>query len=84
MRCRFHCPAVSSYSRDGTMYCSKGANSFMESLLDEFLCDFPDMPLYLRGDSGFASPDLYEVLEEKNCKYAIFCTMFPLDVNTSY
>ena len=57
--------------RDGTMYCSKEADSFMESLLDEFLCDFPDMPLYLRGDSGFASPDLYEVLEEKNCKYAI-------------
>ena len=43
----------------------------MKSLLDEFLCDFPDMPLYLRGDSGFASPDLYEVLEDKDCKYAI-------------
>ena len=25
----------------------------------------------LRGDSGFASPDLYEVLKDKNCKYAI-------------
>ena len=29
------------------------------------------MPLYLRGDSGFASPNLYEVLEAKDCKYAI-------------
>lgn len=29
------------------------------------------MPLYLRGDSGFASPGLYEVLEDKDCKYAI-------------
>ena len=57
--------------RDGTMYCSKEADIFMKSLLDEFLCDFPDMPLFLRGDSGFASPDLYEVLEDKNCKYAI-------------
>lgn len=57
--------------RDGTMYCSKEADIFMKSLLDEFLCDFPDMPLYLRGDSGFASPDLYEVLEDKNCRYAI-------------
>ena len=57
--------------RDGTMYCSKEADIFMKSLLDEFICDFPDMPLYLRGDSGFASPDLYEVLEDKNCKYAI-------------
>ena len=57
--------------RDGTMYCSKEADIFMKSLLDEFLCDFPDMPLYFRGDSGFASPGLYEVLEDKNCKYAI-------------
>lgn len=57
--------------RDGTMYCSKEADVFMKSLLDEFISDFPDMPLYLRGDSGFASPDLYEVLEDKSCKYAI-------------
>ena len=47
------------------------ADLFMKSLLEEFADDFPDMPLYLRGDSGFASPDLYEVLEDKNCKYAI-------------
>lgn len=57
--------------RDGTQYCGKEADRFMKSLLDEFLCDFPGMPLYLRGDSGFASPELYEVLEDKNCKYAI-------------
>lgn len=57
--------------RDGTKYCSKEADAFMRSVLDEFMEDFPDIPLYLRGDSGFASPDLYEVLEEKGCKYAI-------------
>jgi hypothetical protein len=57
--------------RDGTMYCSKEADLFMKSLLDEFTADYPDMQLYLRGDSGFASPDLYEVLESQNCKYAI-------------
>ena len=57
--------------RDGTMYCSKEADLFMKPLLEEFADDFPDMPLYLRGDSGFASPGLYEVLEDKNCKYAI-------------
>ena len=57
--------------RDGTMYCSKEADIFMKALLDEFISDFPDMPLFLRGDSGFASPDLYEVLEDKHCKYAI-------------
>ena len=44
--------------RDGTMYCSKEADRLMKSLLDEFICDFSDTPLYLRGDSGFVSPDL--------------------------
>ena len=57
--------------RDGTMYCGRESDRFMKSLLEEFTCDFPDVPLYLRGDSGFASPDLYEVLEEKDCRYAI-------------
>ncbi|EOS38357.1 hypothetical protein C808_02558 [Lachnospiraceae bacterium M18-1] len=62
---------IKAQLRDGTKYCSKDADVFMKSLLEEFIEDFPDIPLYLRGDSGFASPDLYEVLEEKGCKYAI-------------
>ena len=57
--------------RDGTMYCGKEADRFMQPLLDEFIADYPDIPLYLRGDSGFAFPGLYEVLESKGCKYAI-------------
>lgn len=57
--------------RDGTMYCSKGADIFIKPLLEEFTSEFPDIQLFLRGDSGFASPDLYEVLEDKGCKYAI-------------
>ncbi len=57
--------------REGTKYCGKDAGLFMKSLLDEFIEDFPDIPLYLRGDSGFAAPDLYEVLEEKSCRYAV-------------
>jgi len=57
--------------RDGTKYCSNGAGAFVRSLLDEYIADFPDIPRYLRGDSGFASPGLYEVCEEKDCKYVI-------------
>jgi len=53
------------------MYCSKDANGFMRLLLDQFIADYPGMPLYLRSDSGFASPNLYKVLEAKDCKYAI-------------
>ena len=57
--------------RDGTIYRSKKADIFIKSLWNEFLCDFPNMPLYLHGDNGFASADLYEILEDKSCRYSI-------------
>lgn len=43
----------------------------MKSLLDEFIKDYPCMPLFIRGDSGFASPELYEVLKDNNYKYDV-------------
>ncbi len=57
--------------RDGTQYCSKDTDQFMIPLLKEYRTKYPSLPLYLRGDSGFASPDLYEACEEYDCKYAI-------------
>ena len=57
--------------RDGTHYCSNGADKFMEPLIKEFRTKHPSLPLYLRGDSGFASPELYEVCEANACEYAI-------------
>ena len=57
--------------RDGTQYCSKDADKFMIPLMQEYRTNYPSIPLYLRGDSGFASPDLYEACEENDCKYAI-------------
>lgn len=55
--------------RDGTTYCSKDADKFMEPLLQEFIDR--GIPTYLRGDSGFASPKLYETCEKNGCSYAI-------------
>lgn len=57
--------------RDGTQYCSKGSGAFMTPLLKEYRKKYPSMPLYLRADSGFAAPELYEACEENDCKYAI-------------
>ena len=57
--------------REGTQYCSKEADTFMIPLMQEYRTKYPSMPLYLRGDSGFASPDLYKACEENDCKYAI-------------
>lgn len=58
-------------SRDGTQYCSKDADQFMIPLMKEFRDKYPSMPLFLRGNSGFASPDLYKACEVNDCKYAI-------------
>ena len=57
--------------REGTKYCSKDADQFMIPLMREYREKYPSMPLYLRGDSGFASPSLYKACEENDCKYAI-------------
>lgn len=57
--------------RDGTQYCSKGSGEFMRPLIQEFRTKHPSLDLYLRGDSGFAAPELYETCEDNDCKYAI-------------
>ena len=57
--------------REGTLYCRKEADTFMIPLMQEYRTKYPSMPLYLRGASGFASPDLYKACEGNDCKYAI-------------
>ena len=47
--------------RNDTDYSSTGIVEFLQPLLDEFLTDYPQLPLRLRGDSGFAKPELYEI-----------------------
>ena len=41
--------------RDGTQYSSTGVVDFLQHILDEYLVDFPEIKLLLRGDSGFAT-----------------------------
>ena len=41
--------------RDGTQYSSTGVVDFLQPILDEYLEDFPEIKLLLRGDSGFAT-----------------------------
>ena len=54
---------------DGTLYCSNGADKFMKSIFQEYL--ERGINTYLRGDSGFFSPKLYETCESNGCTYAI-------------
>ena len=62
---------LSARLRPGSSYTSKDTTSFLEPLLDEFNQDYPDIPLFLRGDSGFADVMIYEKLESNGVSYAI-------------
>ena len=57
--------------RDGTQYSSTGVVDFLQPILDEYLEDFPEINLLLRGDSGFATPGLYKQCEENGTGYVI-------------
>lgn len=57
--------------RDGPVYSSTGVVDFMKPLLDEYLNEYPETELYLRGDSGFATPDLFKQCETNGVSYAI-------------
>ena len=57
--------------RNGTDYSCTGVVDFLQPLLDEFLTEYPEIPLLLRGDSGFATPMLYKQCETNGTSYAI-------------
>ena len=43
----------------------------MQPLLDEYQNDYPGIELFLRADSGFATPELYTQCETNSVSYAI-------------
>ena len=57
--------------RPGTQYCCNGAAAFMNPLMEEYQENWPDISLFLRGDSGFATNELYSVCETNGTSYAI-------------
>ena len=57
--------------RDGTDYCSKDSAEFMKPVIAEYRENYPNIQLYARGDSGFATPELYDLFEDNDVKYAI-------------
>ena len=57
--------------RDGAAYSCTGVTDFLQPILDEYLNDYPTIHLLLRGDSGFATSDLYKQCEENGTSYVI-------------
>lgn len=57
--------------RNGNVYTSNGVVEFLEPLLLEYMTEYPETNIFLRGDSGFATPQLFGLLEQNACSYAI-------------
>jgi hypothetical protein len=55
--------------RPGNVHSAKGWKQFLSPIVDRY--KEMDKKLYLRGDAAFASPDIYEYLEDNSILYAI-------------
>lgn len=57
--------------RSGNVYTSNGVMEFIQPLIEHYNEKFPATSLFLRGDSGFAVPALYELCEKESVYYVI-------------
>jgi hypothetical protein len=57
--------------RPGNVYTSNGVVEFTQPLIKHYNETFPETSLFLRGDSGFAVPALYELCEKESVYYII-------------
>ena len=57
--------------RSGNVYTSRKTVAFIGPLLKRYSTKYRDIDIYIRGDSGFALPEFYEIAEKHDAKYAI-------------
>jgi hypothetical protein len=57
--------------RAGNVYTSRKAVRFIGPVFKKYSKKFRNIPLYLRADSGFAKPGIYEISEEHDILYTI-------------
>ena len=57
--------------RSGNQYTSNGVKAFLEPLLDHYHQAIPTTDILVRGDSGFATPEIYELCEAFGSDYVI-------------
>ncbi|ANU10880.1 IS1380 family transposase [Planococcus antarcticus DSM 14505] len=57
--------------RPGNVYTSNGVVDFIRPLIEHYNEQFPETTPFIRGDSGFAVPALYELCEKESVYYVI-------------
>jgi len=62
---------ISAVLRAGNRHASYGAMPVLKRIVPKLKEAFPKAEIIIRGDAGFAVPDLYEYCEAENLKYVI-------------
>ncbi|UJF16043.1 IS1380 family transposase [Jeotgalibaca sp. MA1X17-3] len=57
--------------RSGNVYTSKGVRDFLEPMLEHYTYTLPCTDILVRGDSGFATPEVYDTCEAYQSHYVI-------------
>ena len=57
--------------RSGNQYTSNGVKEFLEPLLEHYNQSIPTTDILVRGDSGFATPDVYDLCDLYENQYVI-------------
>ncbi|WP_368885154.1 transposase, partial [Proteus mirabilis] len=57
--------------RSGNQYTSKGVKAFINPLLHHYKSTLSHTEILVRGDSGFATPEVYESCEATESQYVI-------------
>ena len=57
--------------RSGNQYTSNGVKEFLEPLLEHYNQSMPTTNILVRGDSGFATPDVYDLCDLYENQYVI-------------
>ena len=57
--------------RSGNQYTSNGVKEFLEPLLEHYNQAIPTTDILVRGDSGFATPDVYDLCDLYENQYVI-------------
>ena len=57
--------------RSGNQYTSNGVKEFLEPLLEHYNQTIPTTDVLVRGDSGFATPDVYDLCDLYENQYVI-------------
>lgn len=62
---------ITAALRAGNRHASYGAVSILKRIIPKVKKAFPKAEIIIRGDAGFAVPDMYEYCEEEKLKYVI-------------